>query len=163
MKKVLIAYFSASGTTAGVAARLAAATGGDVFEITPQTPYTEADLKWTNPVARCNREKFGKKEIALSGKVENWADYDTVFLGFPLWYYGAPNVVQSFAKGYDWSGKTVVLFATSGGSPIGKTAEKLLPFLPSCAAFADAQVFPRDVSEASLRTWAAAFCQEQNQ
>ncbi len=160
MKKPLIAYFSASGTTAGVAARLAAATGGDVFEITPQTPYTEADLKWTNPVARCNREKFGKKEIALSGKVENWADYDTVFLGFPIWYYGAPNVVQSFAKGYDWGGKTVVLFATSGGSPIGKTAEKLLPFLPSCAGFADAKVFPRDVSEQALSEWASVFCQE---
>ena len=124
MKKALVAYFSASGTTAKLAAAVAAAAEGELFEIRPLVPYSAADLKWTNPLSRCNREKIGKKTIPLASSVENWADFDTVFLGFPIWYYGAPNVIESFAKSYDWSGKTVVLFATSGGSNIGKTAEK---------------------------------------
>ncbi|MBQ7598457.1 MAG: NAD(P)H-dependent oxidoreductase [Clostridia bacterium] len=160
MKKALVAYFSASGTTAKLASALAAAANGELFEIRPLVPYSAADLKWTNPLSRCNREKIGKKTIPLASSVENWADFDTVFLGFPIWYYGAPNVIESFAKSYDWSGKTVVLFATSGGSNIGKTAEKLLPFLNGCGAVADARVFSADVAQSELSLWAKRFCQE---
>lgn len=126
----LVAYFSAEGTTAALAKELAKRVGADLFEIRPQTPYTAADIRWTNPLARCNREKVGKKDVPVVGAVADWAGYDLVYLGFPIWYYGAPNVVNTFAKGYDWTGKRVVLFATSGGSDIGRTAEKLRPYMP---------------------------------
>ena len=128
--KTLVAYFSAQGTTAAVAETLAKRLGADLFEIRPQVPYTAADIRWTNPVARCNREKIGKKDVPVAGTVANWESYDLVYLGFPIWYYGAPNVINTFCKGYDWQGKQVVLFATSGGSDIGRTAEKLQPYMP---------------------------------
>ncbi len=128
MKK-LVVYFSASGTTKTVAELLAEILGADLWEIKPEQPYSEADLKWTNPLARCNREKIGKKDVPVSGKIENWNEYDLVYLGFPIWYYCAPIVVNTFCKGYDWTGKNVSLFATSGGSGIGKTAEKLKPYI----------------------------------
>ena len=127
--KTLVAYFSAQGTTAALAKALAQKTGADLFEIRPEIPYTAADIRWTNPLARCNREKIGKKDVPVTGAVADWEGYDLVYLGFPIWYYGAPNVVNTFAKGYDWAGKRVVLFATSGGSDIGRTAEKLQPYL----------------------------------
>ena len=129
MGKTLVAYFSAEGTTAKVARELAASLGAELFEIVPEKPYTAADIKWTNPLARCNKEKFGGKDVPVAGRVEGFADYDTVLLGFPIWYGVAPNVVNTFCKGYDWSGKTVRAFATSGGSGIGKTAEKLRPYV----------------------------------
>ena len=129
MESKLIVFFSAEGTTAKLAEQLSKETGADLFEIKPENPYTAADIKWTNPLARCNREKIGKKDVPIAGSVENWDEYQTVFLGFPIWYYGAPNVVNTFCKGYDWSGKKVMIFATSGGSDIGKTAEKLKPYM----------------------------------
>ena len=128
--KTLVAYFSAQGTTAAVAETLAKRLGADLFEIRPQMPYTAADIRWTNPVARCNREKIGKKDVPVAGTVANWESYELVYLGFPIWYYGAPNVINTFCKGYDWQGKQAVLFATSGGSDIGRTAEKLQPYMP---------------------------------
>ena len=127
--RTLVAYFSAQGTTAKVAKELAEHLGADLFEIIPLHPYTDADIKWTNPLARCNREKFGNKDVPVKGKVMNFADYDEVFLGFPIWYGAAPNIVNTFCKEYDWSGKKVYAFATSGGSGIGKTAEKLKPYV----------------------------------
>ena len=128
--KTLVAYFSAeAGTTAKVAKELAADLGAELFEIVPEKPYTPADLKWTNPLARCNREKIGKKDVPVAGTVADWESYDRVYLGFPIWYYGAPNVVNTFCKGYDWQGKRVALFATSGGSGIGRTVEKLRPYV----------------------------------
>lgn len=127
--RTLVAYFSAGGTTARYAEALARALGADLFEIVPETPYTAADIRWTNPLARCNREKIGRKDVPVRGSVRDWDGYDTVCLGFPIWYYGAPNVVATFCKGLDWAGKKVMLFATSGGSDIGKTAEKLRPCL----------------------------------
>ena len=127
--KTLVAFFSAEGNTAKCAKALAETYHFDLFEIIPQNPYSTADLNWKNPLARCNREKFGKKDVPVQGKVENWEEYDTVFLGFPIGYYGAPNVINTFCRSYDWSGKRVILFATSGGSDIGKTAKKLEPCL----------------------------------
>lgn len=130
MSKSLVAYFSAeAGRTKSIAESLSCKVEADLFEIVPDPPYTAADLRYTNPLARCNREKIGRKDVPVKGKVENWDSFDMVYLGFPIWYYGAPNVVNTFCKGYDWSGKKVYIFATSGGSGIGKTAEKLEPYL----------------------------------
>ena len=126
---ILVAYFSAEGTTAKVAKDLAGLIGADLYEISPQKLYTKADIKWTNPLSRCNREKIGKKDVPVSGSVREFEKYDTVVIGFPIWYGCAPNVVNTFCKGYDWSGKRVYAFATSGGSGIGKTAEKLQPYV----------------------------------
>lgn len=128
--KTLIVYFSAeNGTTARAAKEAAAALGAELYEIRPEQPYTAADLRYTNPLARCNREFFGKKDVPVAGRVEHFADYDAVLIGFPIWYGCAPGVVNSFCRGYDWTGKRVAAFATSGGSGIGKTAERLRPFL----------------------------------
>ena len=128
--KTLIIYFSAErGTTARAAQDAALALGAELYEIRPEKPYSPADLNWKNPLARCNREFFAKKDVPAVGRVKSFADYDRVLIGFPIWYGCAPLAVSSFCRGYDWSGKTVAAFATSGGSPIGKTAEKLRPFL----------------------------------
>ena len=126
----LVTYFSAeAGTTAKVAKDLAKKIGADLFEIKPEIPYSKADLRYMNPLARCNREKFGNKDVPVAGRIENLSQYDTVYIGFPIWYGAAPNVVNTFCKGYDWKGITIHAFATSGGSGIGKTAEKLEPFV----------------------------------
>ena len=132
--KTLVAYFSVQGTTAGIARKLADHLGADLFEIMPLHPYTDADIRYTNPLARCNKEKFSKKDVPVRGKVENFAEYDEVFLGFPIWYGAAPNVVNTFCKEYDWTGKRVYAFATSGGSGIGRTAEKLKPLVKGAVA-----------------------------
>ena len=125
----LVAYFSAeAGTTAKVAKDLAKKIGADLFEIKPEIPYSKADLSYMNPFARCNREKFGNKDVPVADRIENLSQYDTVYIGFPIWYGAAPNVVNTFCKGYDWKGITIHAFATSGGSGIGKTAEKLEPY-----------------------------------
>ena len=130
----LVTYFSAEGTTAKVAKEFAQKIDADVFEIVPEQPYTAADIKWTNPLARCNREQIGGKEVPVSGNIQDFDKYDTVYIGFPIWYGQAPRVVHTFGKGYDWTGKTVHAFATSGGSGIGKTAEKLAPSLPGVSS-----------------------------
>ncbi|MCR5303023.1 MAG: flavodoxin [Lachnospiraceae bacterium] len=121
----LVAYFSVGGTTAKVAKDLVEKTGSDVFEIVPVTPYTKADITFVNPVSRCNREQIGGKDVPVAGRIEDFDKYDTVYLGFPIWYGQAPRVIHTFVKDYDWTGKRVHLFATSGGSQMGKTAEKL--------------------------------------
>ena len=125
----LVTYFSVGGRTAKIAKEFAEKIGADVFEIVPEQPYTAADIKWINPLARCNKEQRGNKDVPVAGRVERFAEYDTVYIGFPIWYGAAPKAVNTFCKGYDWSGKTVHAFATSGGSGIGKTAEKLEPFV----------------------------------
>ena len=150
--KTLVAYFSASGVTQKLAEALAKATGADLFAIVPEKPYTEADLKYMNPLARCNKEKLGRKDVPIAGSIENFDQYDVVLLGFPIWYAGAPNVINTFAKSYDWKGKRIGIFATSGGSGIGKTAAKLQPFVEG-AEITDAQVnLPLDKD--SLKAWA---------
>ena len=150
MSKILVAYFSASGVTKGVALKLASVLGADFFEIVPEKPYTAADIKWTNPMARCNREKLGKKDVPVAERIVTFDDYDTVYIGFPIWYGGAPNVVNTFCKEYDWTGKTVAIFATSGGSGIGKTQEKLQPYLKG----ADIKGAKLIHSAAELESWA---------
>ena len=150
--KALVAYFSAeSGRTANVAKSLAAAIGADLFEIKPEKPYTSSDLNYMNPLARCNREHITKKQVPVSGTVKNFAEYDTVLIGFPIWYGCAPNVVNTFCKEYDFTGKKVAAFATSGGSGIGKTAEKLKPYV-SGADVIDAKLM-NGVDRDTLKRW----------
>ncbi len=127
--KTLVAFFSAQGTTAKVAREYALKIGADVFEIVPKEPYTKSDINYINPVSRCNREQIGGKDVPVEGRIENFGEYDNVYIGFPIWYGQAPRVIHTFAASYDWSNKTVHAFATSGGSGIGKTAEKLAPSL----------------------------------
>ncbi len=119
MGRKLVTCFSAEGNTKKVAKRLAGAIGADFFEIVPEEPYTAADINWMNPLARCNREQRGKKDVPVAGKIEGFEQYDMVFIGFPIWYWEAPLIIKTFAAGYDWSGKKIALFATSGGSGMG--------------------------------------------
>ncbi len=126
----LITYFSAEGTTAKAAKEFAEKIGAEIFEIVPVEPYTKADIRWMNPLARCNREQLGNKDVPVSGKIDDFDKYDTVYIGFPIWYGQAPRVVHTFCKDYDWTGKNIHIFATSGGSGIGKTAEKLQASVP---------------------------------
>ena len=156
MSKILVAYFSAEGTTKKLAERLAAAADADLFEITPEKPYSEADINWRNPLSRCNREKIGRKDVPVAGKVEDMADYDTILVGFPIWYGCAPNVVNTFLKGYDLSGKKIAAFATSGGSGIGKTAEKLQPYVGN-GTVVGAKLFQASAGTEELKSWAESL------
>ena len=125
-KKVLIAYFSATGTTKKVAENLAKATGGDLYEIKPLQPYTREDLDWTNDKSRSSVEMKNKKyRPEIVDDNFSVSEYDTVFLGFPIWWGVAPTVVNTFLEKHDFSNKTIILFATSGGSGFGKTAFEL--------------------------------------
>ena len=151
--KYLVTYFSASGVTAGIAKAVAEVSGDDSFEIRPEIPYSDADLRWMNPMACCNREKLGKKDVPVSGRVENMNEYDVIFIGFPIWYGCAPNVVNTFMKGYDLSGKKIVVFATSGGSGIGRTADKLKPYIDG-AEIVDARVLK---SATDAKGWAESI------
>ena len=120
MSKILVAYFSASGTTARLAKNIAETLGGDLFAIEPVEPYTSADLNWSNAHSRSSVEMNDKSSrVAIARKVEHMADYDTVLIGYPIWWGVAPHIINSFLESYDLTGKTVIPFATSGGSGIG--------------------------------------------
>ena len=120
MKKALIAYFSASGETAKLARIIAGVTGGDLFEIRPETVYTAADLDWNDRRSRSTQEMNDpKSRPAIADRVEDMAQYDTVFVGFPIWWYQASRIIETFLESYDFAGKTVIPFATSGGSGMG--------------------------------------------
>ena len=150
--KTMIAYFSAeSGRTRQAAKLLAKTAGADLFEITPKVPYTKADLNYINPLSRVNKEFIGKKDVPVTGTIPDFESYDTVLIGFPIWYGCAPNVVNTFCRQYDFTGKKVAAFATSGGSGIGKTAEKLQPYVKG-AAVLDARLFP-DNDRNEMKAW----------
>ncbi len=124
--KTLIAYFSAEGTTGKLAKQAAEQLGADTFEIIPEPPYTQADINWKNPLSRCNREFFSKKYVPIK-ETTDISEYDVIAIGFPIWYGCAPLVVNSFCRDLDFTGKKVIVFATSGGSGIGETVAKLQP------------------------------------
>lgn len=131
-KKILVAYFSATGTTKAAATQLAKAMNADLHEIKPETPYTSADLDWTNEKSRSTIEmKDLKSRPAITGKLGNMADYDVVFIGFPIWWYTAPTIINTFIESYDFKGKTLIPFATSGGSTIDKSCQDLQKAYPS--------------------------------
>ena len=157
MKKILVAYFSATGTTAGAAKRLAGAVKGDLFEIKPTVPYTASDLDWTDKHRRSTLEmKDPASRPEVSSHVDNMDQYDTVFVGFPIWWYIAPTIVNTFLESCDLTGKTVVPFATSGGSSMGKTAKILAPSCPG-ATVLDGKVLRASSSEADLKAWGSGL------
>lgn len=125
-KKTLVAYFSASGVTARLAKVIAEAAGADLFEIQPEVPYTKEDLDWTNKSSRSSLEMNDpNSRPAIAGQVEDMEQYDTVFVGFPIWWYVAPKIIHTFLESYDFSGKTLIPFATSGSSGMGQTDKVL--------------------------------------
>lgn len=157
MSKKLVAYFSASGVTKKAARRLAEAAGADLFEIRPAIAYTSADLNWTDKASRSTLEMndpASRPEIAES--LANMADYDTVFIGFPIWWYVAPRIIETFLESYDFSGKTLIPFATSGGSGLGKTMDVLKQRCPD-ARWQDGRML-NHASDAELADWAGSFC-----
>ena len=124
--KKLVAYFSATGNTKGVSLKLGQMMKADTYEIKPKKKYTEADLNWTNKKSRSSIEMGDpKSRVELSDKSANISNYDTIYLGFPIWWGVAPHIINTFLESYDFKGKTIVIFATSGGSGIGKCAENL--------------------------------------
>ena len=156
MSKKLVAYFSASGTTKKAAEHLAKAAGADLFEIRPTIPYTSADLNWMDKKSRSSVEMNdpdSRPEIAET--IPNMADYDTVFIGFPIWWYVAPHIIHTFLESYDFSGKTLVPFATSGGSGMGKTVDELRKLCPNADWKAGKLV--NGLSDQALAAWAAMF------
>lgn len=129
--RILVAYFSASGTTARAAKAIAQAVGGDLYEIRPAVPYTAADLDWTNKKSRSSVEMNDPAcRPAIAAPVENMDQYDTVFLGFPIWWYVEPRIVDTFLEGHALAGKRVIPFATSGGSGIEKAERSLKSHCP---------------------------------
>ena len=153
MSKKLVAYFSASGVTKRVAEKLAEIAGADVFEIKPVQEYTRADLNWMDKKSRTSIEKENpslRPEIA--DKVGNMEKYDVVFVGFPIWWYVAPNIINTFMESYDFSGKTIIPFATSGGSGFGRTVEVLQPLCSDTAKWADGKMLNR-ASHKEISNW----------
>lgn len=154
MTKKLVAYFSATGTTRRVAHALAKAAGADLFEITPEIPYSAADLDWNDRTSRSSMEMAdASSRPGIVGHVEDIDAYDTVFIGFPIWWYVAPTIVNTFLEQYDLSGKTVIPFATSGGSGMGSTNARLAPSCPGATLLEGKRLSPTD--DAALRTWLA--------
>lgn len=154
MSKVLVAYFSASGVTAKVAANLAKTIGADLFEIVPEVPYTKADLNWMSKKSRSSVEMADRSSRpAIATKVENMEQYDTVFVGFPVWWYREPSIIDTFMESYDFSGKTVVPFATSGSSGLGDSYKNLQALAPG-ANVKDGKRFKTSTPETVLKEWA---------
>ncbi len=153
----LVAYFSPTGTTAKVAGTLAGAAGADMFEIKPAVPYTSADLDWTDKHSRSSVEmNDSASRPAVAGKCGAMDGYDVVFVGFPIWWYTAPTIINSFLEGYDLTGKTVVTFATSGGSGMENTEKSLSASCPG-AKLVTGKVFRGGVSEKQLTDWLGAL------
>ena len=154
MSKVLVAYFSASGKTAKAAKNLAAAEGADLFEIRPETPYVPDDLDYTNKQSRTTLEMTDPScRPATVGTVMDMAQYDVVFVGFPIWWGREPSVVDTFLTAYDFSGKKIIPFCTSGGSGIGNTAERIRSLVSESAYVDRGRRLGGEVSEADLKTW----------
>ncbi len=151
-KKALVAYFSASGVTRNAAKQLAEAAGADLYEIQPEKPYTDADLDWRDKQSRSSVEMADStSRPAIKGKVENLADYDTVFVGYPIWWDTAPTIINTFIEANDLKGKTVIPFCTSGGSSIKKSAEDLKKAYPDLN-WKEGKLL-NNVSKDEMETW----------
>jgi len=154
MSKVLVAYFSATGTTAKAAALLAGVLNADIHEIKPKVPYTKEDLNWMDAKSRSSLEmndKSSRPEIV--GSEVRTADYDVIFLGFPIWWYVAPTIINSFLEKHNFSGKKIVLFATSGGSGFGKTVEGIKPSVAADTEIIEGKLLNGVLSAESVKAW----------
>ena len=151
--KALVAYFSATGATAKAARTLAKAAGADLYEIKPEISYTSADLNWMDKRSRSSVEMNDKHSRPVLADMDApVTGYDVIFLGFPIWWYMAPTIINSFLESYDFSGKTIILFATSGGSGLGKSAAGLRPSAPG-ARIVDGRLLNGQLSENELKSW----------
>ena len=158
MKKVLVAYFSASGVTAKAANAFAEAADADLYEIRPAVPYTRADLDWTNKKSRSTVEmNDSTARPALAGELPDLTWYDTVFLGFPIWWYTAPSIIKTFLEAGDFSGKKIILFATSGGSGLGHTDRDLQAVCPG-ATIKNGKLLNGTQNAAALADWVKSVC-----
>lgn len=154
MSKRLVAYFSASGVTKRAAETLAEAAGADIYEITPEVPYTSADLDWMDKSSRSTAEMKDKSSRpSIKDSNMDIAGYDVLFLGFPIWWYVAPRIINTFLEKYDFSGKKIVLFATSGGSGFGNTAAELKGSVSASARIIEGKLLNGRVSKAELEEW----------
>lgn len=157
MTKRLVAYFSATGITKTLAQNLCEAIEADIFEIIPTTPYTSADLNWMDKNSRSTIEmKDSTSRPSILNKIENMNDYDTILIGFPIWWYVAPTIINTFLESYDFSGKIIILFATSGGSKFGKTLEKLSVSCPN-ATLIEGGVLNSKMSKNDIVYWFDKF------
>ena len=153
MSKTLTAYFSASGTTARTAKNLAQAAGADLYEIRPAVPYTQGDLNWMDKKSRSSVEMNDRSfRPELADKDADIAAYDRILLGFPIWWYVAPTIINTFLENYDFTGKEIILFATSGGSGFGKTVESLVPSCPG-AQIREGKLLNGNPSVDELKKW----------
>ena len=153
MSSVLVAYFSASGVTRALAERLAGLAGADSYEIVPAKPYSPQDLDWTDKLSRSSQENDdASARPAMAGAMPDLTGYGTVLLGFPIWWYVAPTIINTFLESYDFAGKKIVLFATSGGSGFGKAVESLKGSCPG-AEIAEGKLLNRMPDAAELRKW----------
>ena len=154
MSRKLVAYFSATGVTAKVAELIADAAGADVYQIQPEVPYTAADLNWMDKNSRSsvemNNKKFRPAMVDTDAKIE---DYETIFLGFPIWWYVAPTIINTFLEKHDFSGKKIILFATSGGSGFGKTVEELEVSVSGDAQIIEGKLLNGAQTLASVSEW----------
>jgi flavodoxin len=154
MSRKLVAYFSASGVTSELAKVLAEVASADLYEIKPEVPYTKADLDWQNSRSRSSIEMNDpSSRPVLADKNANIASYDVVFVGFPIWWYVAPTIINTFLESYDFSGKTIVPFATSGSSGLGKTKEKLEPSISGTAIWKEGKLLNGRPSKDALAKW----------
>ena len=157
MAKALVAYFSASGVTKKLSENLAGAIGADIFEIVPETLYTDDDLNWRDKNSRSSVEMNDRScRPAISSKVENMAQYDVVFIGFPVWWYREPSIIDTFAESYDFGGKTIVPFATSGTSGIGESGKNIGELARDAHVF-DGKRFKANASAEELKDWASEW------
>ena len=156
--KKLVAYFSCSGVTAKAAKTLAEAADADLFEIKPKVPYTAADLDWTDRNSRSTVEmKNPASRPEIAERVKNMAEYDVVFVGFPIWWYVAPTIINTFLTSYDFAGKTIVPFFTSGGSGAGSTDKILRSLCPASVKWKPSKRLSGGVSRESLGEWLASL------
>jgi flavodoxin len=158
MAKSLVAYFSASGITQNVAQKLAEALGCDAYEIKPKVPYTSADLNWMDKQSRSSIEMndWGSRPEIVDEKIDI-TKYDTIFLGFPIWWYIAPTVVNTFLEKHDFSDKKIILFATSGGSGFGGTVKNIRASVADSAEIIEGELFNSNPSVEDLKKWAEKF------
>lgn len=158
MSKKLVAYFSASGVTEKAAKNLAQAAGADIFKINPAQPYTKADLDWMDKKSRSSVEMNNKSfRPEISDPKVDLSEYDTVFVGFPIWWYVAPTIINTFLEANDFAGKKIVVFATSGGSGFGKTVSELKPSVSDTAEIIEGEVFKSNADEKTLKAFADNF------
>ncbi len=155
--KQLVAYFSAGGVTKKLAERLAGAIGADIHQIQPEIPYTTADLDWTDKTSRSSVEMNDKTfRPPVANKMAHMEQYDVIYLGFPIWWYVAPTIINTFLEQYDLTGKTIIPFATSGSSGMGHTNKELQDSCPK-AVLKEGTRFPADTPAEKLKTWAEQF------